>query len=178
MRVAIIGSSGSGKSTLARRVTERTGWPHIEIDRFYHLADWTPQDRDVLRCQLASELDQRHWVCDGNYQNSVGDLVRSEAEVIVVYELPRHVVMRQLVWRTVRRAVTREQLWNGNREPITNFTRWDPSKNIIRWSWVHHDEYSRAHRLAARSGQWAHADIVWIRRHADAEQWLESLPAR
>ncbi len=175
MRIAIVGSSGSGKSTLARRVAERTGWPHIEFDRYYHQKDWTPQNPAVLKAQIGAELQADHWVSDGNYQSVLGDLVSARAETIVVYDLPRSLVTRQLVRRTIRRVVRREELWNGNREPLTNLTRWDPTKNVIRWSWTNHHKYRDGYRAAAESGAWAQADVVWVRRHRDAERWLDSL---
>lgn len=177
MRIAIVGSSGSGKSTLAGRVAARTGCRHIEIDAFQHLPGWQQQDRDVLRAQIAEAVAGDHWVCDGNYDSAVGDLVRGSAETIVVYDLPRLTVLRQVTGRTIRRAVRREELWNGNREPLSNFTRWDPEKNVIRWSWTHHNGYQERFRTMVSSGAWDHADVVWIRRHADAERWLHGLPS-
>ena len=176
MRVAIVGSAGSGKSTLARRVADRIGARHIEIDAFFHLSGWERQDPEVLAEQIAAETGAGSWVCDGNYQSTVGELVQSAADVIVVYDLPRHMVMRQLVGRTVRRAVRREVLWNGNREPLTNFMRRDPDRNVIRWSWVHHRAYQDRFRAIAESGAWNHAELVWVRRHDDADRWLERLP--
>lgn len=175
MRVAVLGSSGSGKSTLARRVAEQTGWPHIEIDALYHLAGWQPQDRDVLRAQMADELAREHWVCDGNYNSAVGDLVQEAADTIVVFDLPRWTVVRQVAWRTLRRALRRAELWNGNREPWSNFFRWQPEKNIIRWSWVHHDRYRHQYRTLHQTGAWDHAEVIWITNHTDAAHWLDGL---
>lgn len=176
MRIAVLGSSGSGKSTLARRVTQRTGWRHVEIDALYHLANWQQQDREVLREQIADEIAHEHWVCDGNYNSVVGDLVQAAADTIVVFDLQRLTVARQVAWRTVRRAVRREELWNGNREPLTNFFRWQPEENIIRWSWVHHNRYRDQYRAMAESGAWDHADVVWIEDHKAVEHWLSGLP--
>lgn len=176
MRIAILGSAGSGKSTLARRVVELTGCRHIEIDAFHHLPGWEQQGREALRSQIAEEIEHEHWVCDGNY-NSVGDLVQSAAETIVVFDLGRWTVLRQVMARTARRALTREELWNGNREPLSNFTCWDPEKNVIRWSWTRHEGYGEEFRSMESSGTWDHADVIWVKRHADADRWLSSLSA-
>jgi hypothetical protein len=75
------------------------------------------------------------WVVDGNY-SVVRDLVWDRADAVVWLDLPRRLVMRRVILRTLRRAVTREALWNGNREPMTNFSRLDPKVDIIRWTWV------------------------------------------
>lgn len=176
MRIAVLGSAGSGKSTLARRVAERTGWPHIEIDALYHLADWQPQDREVLREQITAMIAAEHWVCDGNYTSAVGDLVQAAADTIVVFDLPRLTVTRQVAWRTIRRALRREELWNGNREPMSNFFRWQPEENVIRWSWVHHDRYRDQYRALEASGAWDHAEVLWFGDHAAAQRWLSQLP--
>ncbi len=176
MRVAILGSSGSGKSTLARRVAERTGWRHVELDALYHLADWQPQDRDVLRSQVGHMIANEHWVCDGNYNALVGDLIQSAADTIVVFDLPRLTVLRQIAWRTLRRAIRREELWNGNREPLSNLVRWEPEENVIRWSWVHHDRRHHEYRARAATGVWDHAEVIWVEDHSAAERWLSTLP--
>jgi len=176
MRIAILGSSGSGKTTLARRVAQRTSWRHIEIDALYHLNNWKPQDREVLRRQIAHEIANKHWVCDGNYNSVVGDLVQAAADTILVFDLPRLTVVRQVAWRTIWRAVRREELWNGNREPLTNFIRWQPEENVIRWSWIHHNRYRDQYRGNEASGVWDHADVVWIEGHQAADRWLDRLP--
>ena len=175
MRIAIVGSSGSGKTTLAKRVAGRTGIPHVEIDAVHHLAGWQPNPS--FRDDLAAALEQPSWVCDGNY-SMVDDLVRSAADTIVVFDLPRRTVMRQVTTRTVRRALTRAELWNGNREPLSNFFRWDPEHNIIRWAWTRYDGVRANHIEAATSGEWRHATVVWIRSHADGDAWLGTLPLR
>lgn len=178
MRIAIVGNSGSGKSTLARRVAARTGATHVELDAFFHQPNWTPQDPEVFRNQIAMRLGSlSDWVVDGNYVSHLDDLVRGSADTIVIYDLARATVMRQVIKRTLRRTIRREVLWNGNREPLTNLVRWDPKHNIVRWTWTQHDHYrSRNHEYAA--SRWSHADIVVVRRHADADRWLNSLPNR
>ena len=172
MRIAIVGISGSGKTTLARRVTDELGIPHVEIDAVHHLADWEPNP--AFLDDLAAALDTDDWVCDGNYRPAE-ELVRGRADIIVCFDLPRRQVMRQVIVRTIRRVVTREELWNGNREPIGNVTKWAPEKNIVRWTWVYHGHRRRKMRESERTGAWDHAEVVWLRSHAEADAWLDSL---
>lgn len=174
MRISIVGSSGSGKSTLADQVSRRVGIKHVEFDALHHLAQWRTNPRFAE--DLAAELAAEGWVCDGNYK-SAGQLSRSMSDTIVVLDLPRAKVMRQLVPRTVRRVLTREVLWNGNRESFDNLWRWDPEKNVIRWSWVHHAAIRRRYLDAANSGKWDHATVVWLGSRREVADWLMSLPS-
>lgn len=172
MRIAIVGSSGSGKSTLARQVSDHLAIRHVEFDAIHHLANWEPNP-EFLR-DLAAELAGGNWVCDGNYDKAEG-ISRAEADMIVVLDLPRWRVMKQLVPRTLRRVVTREELWNGNRESFDNLWRWDPERNVIRWSWVHFDSKRQKYLRASDSGEWAHAEVVWLHSRAQTKDWLASL---
>ena len=106
------------------------------------------------------------WVVDGNYF-TVRNLVWERADTLVWFDLPRPVVMRRVVMRTLRRALTREQPWNGNREPLSNFYRWDPQKNVIRWAWDKFPEYSERYGLATKDPP--HADIRFVRLTAPHE---------
>jgi len=174
MKIAIVGSSGSGKSTLASQVARRLSIPRVELDAIYHLAGWTPNPRFLE--VLAGELDRPGWVCDGNY-GAAEHLCRGQADVIVVYDLPRYRVMSQVIRRTLTRAVTREALWNGNRESWSNLYRWDPERSIIRWTWTHYHPNRERYLAAQATGAWDHAHVVWLRSHADAAAWLEALTA-
>jgi hypothetical protein len=102
----------------------------------------------------------------GNYA-AVRDLVWERADTVVWFDLPRLLVMRRVVLRTLRRAVTRQELWNGNREPLTNFYRLDPEQNIIRWAWSKHPGYTE--RYSAAMGDAANAHLQFIRLRSPEE---------
>ena len=157
-RVAVLGSSGSGKTTLAREIADRIDAEHVELDALFHRADWTPTPTPALRRDVAAALDTDRWVVCGNY-STVADLVHGGADTIVWLDLPKSVVMRRVVKRTLRRAVRREELWNGNREPLTNFYRWGPEENIVRWAWTMHDHYRQRYLTAIEDGTWDHATV-------------------
>jgi hypothetical protein len=93
-------------------------------------------------------------VIDGNY-GPVRDIVRARAQLIVAIDLPRPVVMAQLVSRTLRRMLTREELWNGNREEWRYLISTDPDRNLLLWAHLHFAKYrdrARADELASRAG--------------------------
>lgn len=176
-RVSVVGNSGSGKSTLAARIAECIGAPYVEIDALHHLPGWVERDRAELSAEIEHLTAADRWVVDGNYRSVVVEgPVWERADTVVWLALPRSVVMRQIVPRTVRRVVTRQKLWNGNRETLANLTRWDPEENIIRWAWVSHAKYEARYTAAAADPRFAHLRFVVLRSHAEADAWLADLP--
>ncbi|UJR84795.1 hypothetical protein [Sandaracinus amylolyticus] len=136
-RVWIVGSSGAGKTTLARTVASRLELPHVELDAIHHQADWRPLATPEFRAQVEARLDASdRWVICGQYVSKLGDLVQRRADTIVWLDLPRALVMRRLIARSLRRVITREELWNGNRESWRGLTSADPEENVVLWSWT------------------------------------------
>ncbi len=108
---------------------------------------------------------------DGNY-GAVRDLVWERADTVVWLDLPRPVVMRRVIFRTVRRAVTREELWNGNREPLSNF--WlDPAESVIRDAWVRYDEGVRRYRAAMDDPALRHLRFVRLTSQREIDAFLK-----
>jgi adenylate kinase family enzyme len=149
---------------LARRLSERLGVEHVELDALYHGPGWTEPDPEDFRQRVSVALADAGdgWVCCGNYSMAVPSVVWPIADTVVVLDLPRATVMRRVVARTLRRVLTREELWNGNREPFRNLYAWDPERNITRWAWVRHDLYHERYRHAAADPAWAHLDFVFL----------------
>jgi adenylate kinase family enzyme len=175
-RVSIVGPSGSGKSTLARRLGERLGVPSCELDAIHHLPGWTPIDPAEFVRRLDEITAGDGWVIDGNYREVVREgVVWQRADTVVWFDLPRRVVMRQVVGRTVGRVTRREELWNGNREHWTNLFRWDPDRSIIRWAWTTHRSTIERYRALADDPRFAHLEFVRLASRADADAWVESV---
>lgn len=143
----MVGNSGSGKTTFAAALADRMGAPHLELDSVFHQAGWKPLAREEFRARASRFAAGERWVADGNY-SAVQDLLWQRADTVVWLDLPRHRVMRQLIWRTLRRLVARAELWNGNRESWANLLRADPAQSIIAWGWTQHhacrERYARA----------------------------------
>jgi adenylate kinase family enzyme len=169
-----VGSSGSGKTTYARCVASVIGVPHHELDATFHQPEWTPLARDEFQRRVEEFVRGDAWCLDGNYR-AVRPLVLARTQVIVAFDLPKRVSMRQVTARTLRRWALREVLWNGNREPLTNFYRWHPHRNIIRWAWTHYDQVRERiawfERLATHRG----IECVRVRSHAEARAALARL---
>jgi hypothetical protein len=101
--------------------------------------------------------------------------VWERADTVIVMMLPKWVVMRQIVARTLWRAVSRERLWNGNREPLSNFYRWDPERNVIRWAWTKYDAQNEQYRDAPKNPRYSHVSFVFLTSHAEADEFLRQV---
>jgi uncharacterized protein (DUF2267 family) len=84
-------------------------------------------------------------------------------------DLPKAVVMRRVVLRTVRRRMRREELWNGNLEPPLRTFFTDP-EHIVRWAWTTH--HKTGPRLAALRSQRPDLVIVRLRNRSAVNRWL------
>ena len=61
---------------------------------------------EQFRRRVAAIASGDGWVIDGNY-SAVQPLVWERADTVVWLDLPRHTVMRRIIWRTIRRIATR-----------------------------------------------------------------------
>jgi adenylate kinase family enzyme len=173
-RVSVVGNSGSGKSTLARAIASRLSVPHIELDSLHHQADWTPLDPLRLRDAVARSTENDGWVVDGNY-SGVRDLVWSRADTVLWLDLPRTLIMWQVVSRTLQRIATGEELWNGNRERWRNLFTLDRQESVVVWAWVQHRTYRERYAEAMRDPAWSHLRFVRLRSRRDTRRLLGGL---
>jgi len=172
-RVSLVGLPGCGKTTIGRKLAASLDVPFVELDSIFHQPGWAELPRDAFRERVDDALTGPAWVVDGNY-SAVRDLVWDRADTVVWLDLPRRLMMRRVILRTVRRAVTRERLWNGNREPLTNFYRLDPEKNIIRWAWVKYPVYVARYRAAMHDAAYEHLRFVRLRTTHEVDVFLAS----
>jgi adenylate kinase family enzyme len=168
-RVAVVGNSGSGKSVLAARLARCLGVAHIELDAMFHLADWQELPEEAFRAQVLSLVAAEGWVVDGNYA-AVRELVWERADTVVWLDLPRHVVMRRVTWRTLSRMLLARRLWNGNRERVRHLFSTNPEQSIILWSWTKHAEYRQRYAAAMTDARWSHLRFVRIASTRAAER--------
>jgi adenylate kinase family enzyme len=161
-RIHVIGTSGSGKTTLARALSGSLGLRHIELDALHWGPSWTEKPEAQLLEDIRAAIATDGWVVDGNYGRAVRELLWPRADTIVWLDLPRELVMRQVIARTWARYWSQAPLWNGNRESLwrTLFTK----ESIVWWAWSTH---------AARHAQYEQlladppCDVVRVRSRED-----------
>ncbi|MGW0246118.1 hypothetical protein ACWDYH_05700 [Nocardia goodfellowii] len=174
-RISVVGTSGSGKSTLARAISQRLGIPHIELDAIHHQPNWTPLPTDEFQAAVTAQVTRDAWVVDGNYNGKLGDLVWRHADTVLWFDLPRPLVLRQIIQRTVIRALTRRELWNGNRERFRDMLSRDPERSVIMWSWTTHARNRTRYQAAQADPAYQHIDFIRLSSHRAAEKFLTSL---
>ena len=170
-RIAVIGTTGSGKTTLARRISERLGIPHIELDALHWEPNWGETPLGVFRDRVDRALRGDAWVIDGNY-SKVRDIIWLRADTIVWIDYALLRILWQLIWRTVRRIVTREKLWNGNRE------HWDAlfsRQSLIVWALNTHPRHRHEYPALVTRPEYAHLKLVQLRSPRETRVWLAGL---
>ena len=175
-RVSVIGTSGSGKSALARELASRLDAAWLELDSVYHQAGWMPLEATEFRDRVAAAAAGERWVIDGGY-SAVRDLVWARADTVIWLDLPKRIVMRRIIWRTLRRVAGRTELWNGNRERWRNLFTWDKEESVIAWAWQTYG--SRRDRYAGllADPSYAHLSFVRLRSPRAVRRFLRSADA-
>ncbi len=165
-RVLAAGTSGAGKTTLARRVAAVLGVPHVEIDALFHGPAWT--QRPAFAADVGVLAARDAWVTEWQYA-AARPVLLARADLLVWLDLPRRVVLRQVVRRTVVRRLRREVLWNGNVEPPLRSLLTD-REHIVRWAWSTHS--GTADRVGGALDVRPDLPVVRLRSRADVEDWL------
>ena len=169
-----MGGSSAGKTTVSRRLAEKLGVPHVELDALHHDAGWQEAPADVLQARVLAALDAAAdgWVVDGNYRSKLGSLVLERADTAVQLDPPLLLTFGRAVRRTITRTITREELWNGNREQI----RFLFTPYWIPW-WVLRKHRHYAREIPQRVAEHPHLDVVRLRSDAEVERFLQSIQA-
>ena len=165
-RILVAGTSGAGKTTLAGQLAAALDIPQVEIDALHHGPRWQP--RPEFRADVEAFSAGPAWVTEWQYA-AVQGLLADRADLLVWLDLPRAVVMRRVMQRTLRRAWRREALWHGNREPGLHTILGDRD-HIIRWTWRTHPQTRDRVIAAARARP--HLPVVRLCSSREADAWL------
>jgi adenylate kinase family enzyme len=171
-RFSVVGTTGSGKTTLARRISQRLGIFHVELDALHWGPNWTPVSLEVFRERTAQALSGDAWVVDGNY-GKVRDVVWNRADTVVWLDYSLPIILGRLAWRTLRRVFTEEELWGSNRERLTTqfFTR----DSLFLWALGTYPRRRREYPILFQMREYAHLAVVRLCSPRAAREWLERL---
>jgi adenylate kinase family enzyme len=170
-RVVVAGITGAGKSTFARALAVALDLPFVELDGFVEGPGWTvlPDFRE----RTAEMVGTDSWVTDNLWYPEVEDLLLGRADTVVWLDLPRAVIVRRLVRRTLRRGLPpRPVLVNGNRERLWAVLL--PS-SPLRTAWSGHADHRARleRRLAGFPGE-----VVRLQTSGEAAAWLRETATR
>ena len=174
-RILVIGTTGSGKTTLARKLAQRLGNPHIELDSLFWEPNWVQAEYEVFRDRVSTATASECWIADGNYTSKARDILWGRADTVVWLDYSLLLIMWQLVTRTLRRVVRREELWNGNRESLREqlFTR----DSLFLWAIKTHGTFRRHFRYLLEQPEFARLQLVQLRSPRETAKWLKNLDA-
>ena len=167
MKIAVVGTSGSGKTSVAKRLADRYGVAHVELDALHWGPNWTPYPTDEFRARVERALAAPGWVADGSYHGKLGDSVLEQADFVVWLDLPFRVVAGRVWVRTLRRIRSREELWGGNRETWREAFL---SRDSL-FVWIVTTHRSRRRRYLERLDRY---EFVRLRSQREIEAWLTS----
>ncbi len=111
------------------------------------------------------------WVCEWQYAVT-RPMLAERADLVVWLDLPRPLVMRQVIRRTLSRRVRLTELWHGNSEPPLWTIVREPD-HIIRWAWRTHG--TTGQRVAELCMQRPELPIVRLRSRREVAAWLATL---
>jgi adenylate kinase family enzyme len=171
MRASIIGSSGAGKTTFGKRLAARLDCRYIELDAIYHQAGWVPLPEDEFRARVSEVVAGDSWVCDGNY-GVIHPLVAARATDVIWLDLPKPIVLLQVIKRSILRAIDGRELWNGNHERISE---WLDPEHPIRWTWSTFERRRAEYARRAGSPEYAHLRFHRLRHRREMREFLAHL---
>lgn len=171
-RIVVVGTTGSGKTTTARRLAERLGYPHIELDALHWEPNWTPAPVEMFRDRVRQAIKGACWIVDGNY-SVVRDILWPAADSIIWLDYPMPVILGRLLRRTVRRSLRREELWNGNREHLIRALF--STDSILLWALRTYRRRRREYPELFRRPEYRHLRIIRLRSPRQTEAWLAML---
>ncbi len=177
-RILVVGTSGCGKTTVAKRLAEELGLEYVCNDELI----WGPQWSEVPRAERPVRFEAAtrgpRWVLDGNLvppKDPEDFPVLDRADTVVWLDLPRHVVMGQVTWRTARRVVTREPLWHGNVESLRTTLSRD---SILLWAWTSYTRRKQRMTQFFSDPEWTHLTRIRLTSRRQVNAWLDAVSIR
>jgi hypothetical protein len=144
--------------------------PLLQLDAVRYPNDWTPISDDVLRERVTQVVADRDWIIEGNYA-AVRDLIWGHAELVVWLDMPKHVVFRRSIQRTLRSLMGRQDA-GLHRE---SWRRAFGKRSIIVWALRSHAPLRREYERSMKFYEGHGTLVVRLRSPGEVAEWLASL---
>ena len=170
-RIHIVGTSGSGKTTVARKIAEKLGIKHIELDAINWQPNWTALPKEEFREKVKEVIEEGDWTIDGNY-SAVRDIIWDKVDTIVWLDTPFLPVFLRVTWRTLTRILTKEKLWNNNIEGMDALVgKYGMPGWVIKTHKKRRDEYPSL----LTSPELENVEVKIFKSLKDANNWIKTL---
>ena len=163
MKIRIIGCSGSGKTWLARRLSQKYGIPHYDLDaiQWDDRAETYGVKMPVERrtALLAEILAREDWIIEGVYYAWVLQSFE-DADRIYVLDVPKRVYIYRILKRFLRRKLGLEK---GKKETL------DSLRKLLAWTDTFHKKNLPEIRAIAEQYP---EKVCWLRTRRDVRNCL------
>jgi adenylate kinase family enzyme len=176
MRVVVFGTSGSGKSTFAAALAKARHVPCIELDLINWRPGWVGRNEVDIAGFIAdveTAIADEAWVATGAY-GVVRSRLWARATDLVYLDLPRPLIMKQVIVRSLKRASSGEDVFPGCKE---NWLRLLHAEHPIRWAWSTYHRRRTEFDKRIADPAFAHLRLHRCTNREDVAQTLSDLSA-
>jgi hypothetical protein len=101
---------------------------------------WVQSDGKEFKARVADTLHSMDegWVCDGNYLKKLGDLIVSQANTVILVNMPWRVMFRRACVRGIGLAMSGRQICGNNRQTWSHLVS---SDSLLWWHIKHRRKY-------------------------------------
>jgi adenylate kinase family enzyme len=174
MRVVVFGTSGSGKSTFAAALASARRIPCIELDLINWRPGWVDRnktDLDGFIRDVETAILDESWAATGSY-GIVRKRLWARATDLVYLDLPRHVIMRQVIWRSLKRAASGKDVFPGCKE---DWARLFTAEHPIRWAWKTYHGRRQTFETLIQDPDFAHLNVHRCRSRSEVALTMKAL---
>jgi len=158
MKIHIIGCSGCGKTYLAKKLSEKYGIPHFDLDDIFwdnssscYGVKRPIEERTAL---LSDILTNDRWIIEGVYYSWCGEIFE-KADIIYFLDTPKYVYK----WRIVKRFIKRKLgIEKGDKESLKSVI------SLLKWT----DKFQKVNRKEIENILARYENkTVWVRSKKD-----------
>jgi len=169
-RVLVWGCSCSGKSTLAQALAQQFASTFVDLDALNWLPNWVglnATDPDRLEQRIRDATNGDAWFVAGSYTSQSQATFWPRLDTIIWLDLPLHVLLRRVIFRSWQRWRSQELLWGTNRENFWEQLKiWNKEDSLVWWILNTYKPKRQNTIEYMQDPKWDH--IKWIRLRSEA----------